>query len=58
MAVNYTDTPPRGFDMMSTLIELLAEQEGLKITYELTDGKTTIKKSTDRKEEAKWGKAS
>lgn len=49
---------PNGFDIMSTLIELLAEQEGLKITYEMTDGKTTVTRSTDRKENAQWKSAS
>lgn len=48
---------PNGFDIMSTLIELLAEQEGIKITYELSDGKTTVQGTTD-KGEVKWKKAS
>lgn len=49
---------PNGFDIMSTLIELLAEQEGLKITYEMTDGKTSIIKSTDGKVCEVWQNAS
>jgi len=28
---------PRGVDLLSTLVELLAEQEGVKITYELKE---------------------
>lgn len=28
---------PKGIDLLATLIELLADQEGVKITYELTD---------------------
>ena len=27
---------PNGFDLLATLIDLLADQEGVKITYELT----------------------
>lgn len=27
---------PKGVDLLATLIELLAEQEGVKINYELT----------------------
>ena len=30
---------PKGVDLLSTLINLLADQEGVKITFELTDGK-------------------
>ena len=28
---------PNGNDLLKTLIELLADQEGVKITYELSD---------------------
>ena len=27
--------PPKGIDLLATLIDLLADQEGVKITYEL-----------------------
>lgn len=30
---------PKASDLLATLINLLADQEGVKITYELTDGK-------------------
>ena len=30
---------PKGIDLLATLIQLLADQEGVKITCELTDGK-------------------
>lgn len=30
---------PKGTDLLATLINLLAEQEHVKITYKLTDGK-------------------
>lgn len=30
---------PKGIDLLATLINLLADQEGVKITYELTNGK-------------------
>lgn len=30
---------PTGKDLLRTLIELLADQEGVKITYELTERK-------------------
>ena len=30
---------PNGRDLLATLIDLLAEQEGVKITYELTEEK-------------------
>ena len=30
---------PRGIDLLATLIDLLADQEGVKITYELTESK-------------------
>jgi hypothetical protein len=49
---------PSGFDIMSTLIELLAEQEGLKITYELSDGKTTVQRTTGEKGARQWERAS
>lgn len=29
---------PNGFDLLTLLINLYADQEGVKITYELTDG--------------------
>ena len=29
------NTPPTGIDLLKTLIDLLAEQEGVKITFEL-----------------------
>jgi hypothetical protein len=49
---------PNGFDLLALLVELLADQEGVKITYELTDGKTTVQKTTGRKADKKWKKAS
>lgn len=33
-----TGKSPNGTDLLKTLIELLADQEGVKITYELTEG--------------------
>jgi hypothetical protein len=30
---------PRGADLLATLIDLLAEQEGVKITYEIKERK-------------------
>lgn len=30
---------PRGADLLATLIELLADQEGVKIEYEITSGR-------------------
>lgn len=32
---------PRGADLLATLIELLAEQEGVKITYEIKEKERT-----------------
>ena len=32
-----TEYKPNGLDLLATLIDLLAEQEGVKITYELTE---------------------
>ncbi len=29
---------PRGIDLLATLIDLLADQEGVTITYELKEG--------------------
>jgi hypothetical protein len=29
---------PKGIDLLATLINLLADQEGVKITYELEEG--------------------
>lgn len=31
---------PKGKDLLATLIRLLADQEGVKITYELEEGAT------------------
>ena len=36
---------PTGFDLLTTLINLYAEQEGVKITYELKKEKTTWTKT-------------
>lgn len=36
MAV-HTGKIPNGLDLLATLIELLADQEGVKITYELEE---------------------
>ena len=35
---------PKGIDLLATLIDLLADQEGVKITYELEQGNETRKK--------------
>ena len=32
--MKYTGKEPKGTDLLATLIELLADQEGVKITYE------------------------
>lgn len=34
-------TEPKGTDLLATLIDLLADQEGVKIAYELEQGVTT-----------------
>lgn len=34
---------PNGLDLLATLIDLLAEQEGVKITYELEEVKEEAK---------------
>lgn len=39
MSVKISGGVPDGFDMIETLLKLLAEQESLKITYEITNGK-------------------
>jgi hypothetical protein len=31
----FTGTPPKGSDLLATLITLLEQQEGVKITYEI-----------------------
>lgn len=31
---------PKGTDLLATLIDLLADQEGVRITYELDDNQT------------------
>lgn len=31
---------PKGIDLLATLIDLLADQEGVAITYELADNQT------------------
>jgi hypothetical protein len=35
----FTGTPPKGSDLMATLIRLLEEQEGVKITYQIEKGR-------------------
>lgn len=32
-----TSNPPRGVDLLAKLLDLLAEQEGVKITYEIKE---------------------
>lgn len=47
----YTGTPPRGVDLMATLIELLAEQEGVTINYIVEAQGIELKGSTERKKQ-------
>lgn len=35
--MNNTSNPPRGVDLLAKLLDLLAEQEGVKITYEIKE---------------------
>ena len=49
---------PNGLDLMSTLLKLLAEQEGVEITYTLTDGKTCVRKTTGKNTQETWEAAS
>lgn len=37
--VEFTGTPPTGKQLLSKLIELYAEQEGIKIEYEIEEMK-------------------
>lgn len=37
MKGGYTMKEPRGADLLATLIDLLADQEGVKITYEIEE---------------------
>lgn len=37
---------PRGIDLLATLIDLLADQEGVNITYELTSRSGEVKIKT------------
>ena len=39
-----TEYKPNGLDLLATLIDLLAEQEGVKITYEITKEKEDVHK--------------
>lgn len=39
---------PRGIDLLATLIDLYADQEGVKITYELESKAEYIDKSETR----------
>lgn len=34
-----TSNPPRGVDLLAKLLDLLAEQEGVKIDYKITERK-------------------
>lgn len=45
---------PDGISLLSTLIELLADQEGVEITYEVTDGKRSRRKTTVKKDYEEW----
>lgn len=45
---------PDGISLLSTLIELLADQEGVIITYTLTDGRRSRKKTTGKKDYEEW----
>lgn len=45
--MEYTGRKPRGLDLMRTLLELLAEQEGVEITYTLEQGSETLSGSTN-----------
>ena len=38
---------PRGIDLLKTLIELYADQKGVKITYTLVDGEVILKGKTE-----------
>lgn len=46
--MEYTGRKPRGLDLMRTLLELLAEQEGVEIIYTLEQGSETLSGSTNR----------
>lgn len=37
--VEFTGTPPTGKQLLSKLVELYAEQEGIKIEYEIEEAK-------------------
>ena len=39
-----TEYKPNGRDLLATLIDLLAEQEGVKIKYEITKEKEDVHK--------------
>lgn len=40
--MKYTGKEPRGADLLATLINLLAEQEHVKITYKLTEDEKVV----------------
>lgn len=42
MKGNETMNEPNGKDLLATLIELLAEQEGVKIKYEIEGAVTSV----------------
>ena len=46
--MEYTGTKPRGLDLMKILIELLADQEGAEIEYEIEQNGEMLKGSTAR----------
>ena len=50
MAVGYTGTKPRGIDLMRTLIELLADQEGVEIRYVIAERDERLSGTTRRKD--------
>ena len=47
--MEYTGRLPKGVDLMRTLIELLADQEGVTIKYTIEQEKDTLTGSTSEK---------
>lgn len=46
--MTYTGTKPKGTDLMRTLIELLADQEGVQINYEVSQQGERITGTTSK----------
>lgn len=51
--VEFTGKIPTGADLMATLIELLADQEGCKIAYSVMDADGNTRKAGDKSEKNK-----